>query len=29
MSWIAVVPFAGWALVRLSGFEPDWPWVPV
>ncbi|NUP63410.1 MAG: endonuclease/exonuclease/phosphatase family protein [Nonomuraea sp.] len=29
MSWIAVVPFAGWALVRVSGFEPDWPWVPV
>jgi len=29
MSWIAVVPFAGWALLRLSGFEPDWPWVPV
>lgn len=29
MSWIVVVPFAGWAAVRLSGFEPDWPWVPV
>ncbi|MEV3980343.1 endonuclease/exonuclease/phosphatase family protein [Nonomuraea sp. NPDC049758] len=29
MSWIAVTPFAVWAAVRLSGFEPDWPWVPV
>ncbi|GAA3553537.1 endonuclease/exonuclease/phosphatase family protein [Nonomuraea rosea] len=29
MSWIVVVPFAGWAVVRLSGFEPDWPWVPM
>ncbi|MEV6036875.1 endonuclease/exonuclease/phosphatase family protein [Nonomuraea sp. NPDC052116] len=29
VSWIVVVPFAGWAAVRLSGFEPDWPWVPV
>ncbi|MFI7461833.1 endonuclease/exonuclease/phosphatase family protein [Nonomuraea sp. NPDC049646] len=29
MSWIAVTPFALWAAVRLSGFEPDWPWVPV
>ncbi|WP_327583440.1 endonuclease/exonuclease/phosphatase family protein [Nonomuraea sp. NBC_00507] len=29
MSWIAVVPFALWAAVRLSGLEPDWPWVPV
>ncbi|SEG85837.1 Uncharacterized conserved protein YafD, endonuclease/exonuclease/phosphatase (EEP) superfamily [Nonomuraea solani] len=29
MSWIVVVPFAAWAVVRLSGFEPDWPWVPV
>jgi endonuclease/exonuclease/phosphatase (EEP) superfamily protein YafD len=29
VSWVVVVPFAGWALVRLSGFEPDWPWVPV
>ncbi|MEV0615782.1 endonuclease/exonuclease/phosphatase family protein [Nonomuraea sp. NPDC050404] len=29
MSWIVVVPFALWAVVRLSGFEPDWPWVPV
>ncbi|WP_344886373.1 endonuclease/exonuclease/phosphatase family protein [Nonomuraea antimicrobica] len=28
MCWIVVVPFAGWAAVRLSGFEPDWPWVP-
>ncbi|MGR6921850.1 endonuclease/exonuclease/phosphatase family protein [[Actinomadura] parvosata] len=27
-SWIMVVPFALWAAVRLSGFEPDWPWVP-
>ncbi|MCP2359933.1 endonuclease/exonuclease/phosphatase (EEP) superfamily protein YafD [Nonomuraea thailandensis] len=27
-SWIVVVPFALWAVVRLSGFEPDWPWVP-
>lgn len=24
-----MVPFALWAGVRLSGFEPDWPWVPV
>ncbi|MCK2220492.1 endonuclease/exonuclease/phosphatase family protein [Actinomadura sp. ATCC 31491] len=29
MSWIAVTPFALWAAVRVSGFEPDWPWVPV
>ncbi|MFB4274633.1 MULTISPECIES: endonuclease/exonuclease/phosphatase family protein [unclassified Nonomuraea] len=29
MSWIVVVPFALWAVVRLSGFEPDWPWVPL
>ncbi|MFI7417951.1 endonuclease/exonuclease/phosphatase family protein [Nonomuraea sp. NPDC049684] len=29
MSWIMVTPFALWAAVRLSGFEPDWPWVPV
>ncbi|MFI7700693.1 endonuclease/exonuclease/phosphatase family protein [Nonomuraea sp. NPDC049480] len=29
MSWIAVAPFALWAAVRLSGFEPDWPWVPL
>ncbi|MGN9845047.1 endonuclease/exonuclease/phosphatase family protein [Nonomuraea sp. H19] len=29
VSWIVVVPFALWAAVRLSGFEPDWPWVPV
>ncbi|WP_211370479.1 endonuclease/exonuclease/phosphatase family protein [Nonomuraea turkmeniaca] len=29
LSWIAVVPCALWAAVRLSGFEPDWPWVPV
>ncbi|WP_206061602.1 endonuclease/exonuclease/phosphatase family protein [Nonomuraea basaltis] len=29
MSWIVVAPFALWAAVRLSGFEPDWPWVPV
>ncbi|MEV1169710.1 endonuclease/exonuclease/phosphatase family protein [Nonomuraea sp. NPDC049784] len=29
VSWIVVAPFAGWAAVRLSGFEPDWPWVPV
>lgn len=28
MSWIVVVPFALWAGVRLSGFEPGWPWVP-
>ncbi|MGA4989252.1 endonuclease/exonuclease/phosphatase family protein [Nonomuraea bangladeshensis] len=29
MSWIAVTPFVLWAAVRVSGFEPDWPWVPV
>ncbi|MEV0379588.1 endonuclease/exonuclease/phosphatase family protein [Nonomuraea sp. NPDC050643] len=29
MSWIVVAPFAAWAAVRLSGFEPDWPWVPM
>ncbi|WP_020544390.1 endonuclease/exonuclease/phosphatase family protein [Nonomuraea coxensis] len=29
VSWIAVTPFALWAAVRASGFEPDWPWVPV
>ncbi|MGW4796324.1 endonuclease/exonuclease/phosphatase family protein [Nonomuraea sp. NPDC004297] len=29
MSWTVVVPFAAWAVVRLSGFEPDWPWVPL
>ncbi|MEV4395929.1 endonuclease/exonuclease/phosphatase family protein [Nonomuraea sp. NPDC049607] len=29
MSWIAVTPFAVWAAVRVSGFEPDWPWVPM
>ncbi|MFI9590561.1 endonuclease/exonuclease/phosphatase family protein [Nonomuraea sp. NPDC052265] len=29
VSWIAVTPFAVWAAVRVSGFEPDWPWVPV
>ncbi len=23
------MPFALWAVVRLSGFEPDWPWVPL
>nr|SBO94293.1 Integral membrane protein [Nonomuraea gerenzanensis] len=23
-----MVPFALWAAVRLSGSEPDWPWVP-
>ncbi|WP_344482825.1 endonuclease/exonuclease/phosphatase family protein [Nonomuraea monospora] len=27
-SWIVVAPFALWAVVRLSRFEPDWPWVP-
>lgn len=29
LSWIMVTPFAAWAGLRLSGFEPDWPWVPV
>ncbi|MEV0163425.1 endonuclease/exonuclease/phosphatase (EEP) superfamily protein YafD [Nonomuraea fuscirosea] len=29
MSWIVVAPFGLWAVVRLSGFEPDFPWVPV
>ncbi|MEQ4721646.1 endonuclease/exonuclease/phosphatase family protein [Nonomuraea sp. B19D2] len=29
VSWIVVAPFAAWAVVRLSGFEPDWPWVPM
>ncbi|MER7499839.1 endonuclease/exonuclease/phosphatase family protein [Nonomuraea pusilla] len=28
MSWAAVTPFAVWAAIRWSGFEPDWPWVP-
>ncbi|MFG1701564.1 hypothetical protein ACFLIM_00100 [Nonomuraea sp. M3C6] len=27
VSWIVVAPFAGWAALRLSGLEPDWPWV--
>ncbi|MEW9548962.1 endonuclease/exonuclease/phosphatase family protein [Nonomuraea sp. NPDC050783] len=29
MSWTAVTPFVLWAAVRVSGFEPGWPWVPV
>lgn len=27
--WVMVAPFAVWAAVRVSGFEPDWPWVPL
>ncbi|WP_157549233.1 endonuclease/exonuclease/phosphatase family protein [Nonomuraea candida] len=29
MSWIVVVPCGVWAALRLSGFEPEWPWVPL
>jgi endonuclease/exonuclease/phosphatase (EEP) superfamily protein YafD len=27
--WVVVAPFAAWAVLRLSGAEPDWPWVPM
>ncbi|NRQ37570.1 endonuclease/exonuclease/phosphatase family protein [Nonomuraea sp. NN258] len=29
MSGLVVAPFAVWAVLRVSGFEPDWPWVPL
>lgn len=27
--WGAVTPFAGWAVLRVSGWEPVWPWTPL
>ncbi|MGN9779861.1 endonuclease/exonuclease/phosphatase family protein [Nonomuraea sp. ZG12] len=27
--WVAVTPFAGWAVLRVSGYEPVWPWTPL
>ncbi|MFE0147667.1 endonuclease/exonuclease/phosphatase family protein [Nonomuraea sp. NPDC059007] len=27
--WILVVPFAGWAVLRVAGVVPAWPWVPL
>ncbi|MER6945410.1 endonuclease/exonuclease/phosphatase family protein [Nonomuraea sp. NPDC000554] len=27
--WLAVTPFAAWAVLRVGGFGDLWPWVPV
>ncbi|WP_336210298.1 endonuclease/exonuclease/phosphatase family protein [Nonomuraea sp. LPB2021202275-12-8] len=27
--WVVVTPFAAWAVLRVSGVEPPWPWAPV
>ncbi|MET8006431.1 endonuclease/exonuclease/phosphatase family protein [Nonomuraea glycinis] len=27
--WGAVTPFAGWTVLRVSGWEPVWPWTPL